>query len=305
MLVGTPGAATSTHVDDEVRAAKEAGLLLRPILFEGVWVRNAFTVKDASLVQDAPLQKDDPRREALWASSIAGLAMSIEESSALSSGQPSPAVLKRIEKGCTFRKRNERLRAASYALGGVLAALIIAIAVAGIAAANSAKEAAHQQRIASARRASANSQEQRAQAFRMTDWADRLQGSALLAVEAAQRMSAEGLPASEADRALRDLFGVLPCFVRRLDTEQNVTLTFVPPRAAYVAVIEEDPACEVFPIGAKYNVLQPLSRAVVESPRRERRPTPERVRTGRELAKRRDDRTFLFQLRRNVRGRRG
>ena len=110
VLVGTPGAAGSKHVDEEIRVAKEAKLLILPILFEGVWVRNAYTVKDGRLVQDAPFEKNDARREALWANEIAGLSISIDESSSLLSGEPSSNVINRIEKACTFRRRNARLR---------------------------------------------------------------------------------------------------------------------------------------------------------------------------------------------------
>lgn len=142
VLVGSPGAAKSVHVAQEVAELKRRGRKIIPIAFDGILLRNNVTVRNGSLerivARGTPITVD----EALWAADIEGLPLSCEKVAALKTGDPSPDVISRIEKTFTFSRKDERLRKTTAAIGVVLIILIGASIVAGYVATKKGKEAA-------------------------------------------------------------------------------------------------------------------------------------------------------------------
>lgn len=129
VLVGTEGAASSIHVNEEVRTIKLLKRPIAPIVFEGVRLRDDKTPKDGRLVRLSELPPETPvlsAPEAVWAEEIEGQALTCEDNAALETGKPSDRVLNTIEKTFTFRTRDQRLRLSSTVIGVVLLALIVA-----------------------------------------------------------------------------------------------------------------------------------------------------------------------------------
>jgi len=143
VLVGTPGAAKSAAVGQEIIEFTRLKRVIIPIDFDGAG------------------------RRADWWSSIEGLALSEEFSaSALKSGKPSPEVVTRIENTFNFTRKDLRLRSAAVLTAVLLILLIASSIIAGIIAGNKAveagrkaREAAEQARLAELAKAAATKQQ--------------------------------------------------------------------------------------------------------------------------------------------------
>jgi WD40 repeat protein len=120
VLVGTPAAAVSEAVGQEIREFHKTGRMIVPIDFDGA------------------------TRRAAWWPSIEGLHLSAERTAALTTGDPSPEIVNRIEKTYVFRRRDQRLRAATIATTVVLAVLVGVAAIAALLAGREARKAAIQ-----------------------------------------------------------------------------------------------------------------------------------------------------------------
>ncbi len=142
VLVGSPSAAKSVHVAQEVAELKRRGRKIIPVAFDGILLRNNVTVRNGSLERIVASGASITVSEALWAADIEGLPLSCEKVAALKTGDPSPDVISRIEKTFTFSRKDERLRKTTAAIGVVLIILIGASIVAGYVATKKGKEAA-------------------------------------------------------------------------------------------------------------------------------------------------------------------
>jgi WD40 repeat protein len=249
VLVGTEGAARSRHVTEEVRKLKRMKRLIVPIVFEGVLLRNGFTPgftpQGEALVHVTTLPEDDPRRqakeEALWAKEIEGQPVSCVQREALRAGEPSAAVLNRIVKACTFWRRDKRLRMTSSAVAVLLMLLIAASVWTGNEARRAAADAEKQQGIAVGWLAVTSAESSRAKFLAMDEnWADMLQKSVLLAVEAASRLSGRGVPPAVSDQSLRVSLSELPRSVQRFEHQHGVKETMLTPDGRYLITKEDD-----------------------------------------------------------------
>lgn len=106
VLVGSDGATQSKAVAEELAEFKRTKRMIVPIDLGGV-IRNA-----------------------QWWTQIEGLHPAPETSEALVSGNPSPAVVNRIEKTFKFTRRDQRLRRTSLVVGAILLLLIAGTVVA-------------------------------------------------------------------------------------------------------------------------------------------------------------------------------
>ena len=162
VLVGTREAAKSKHVADEVSELKRMRRMIVPIVFNRVLLSDDFTPKDGVLVRRGLLGEADQaeveKKEALWAQMVQGLPMSCEKSSTLQTGEPTMVVLNRIEKTCTFWRKDQRLRITSYAVTVLLVLLMAASAWMGNEA--SAKRKLAAQKTAEAKAAEQTAKEQ-------------------------------------------------------------------------------------------------------------------------------------------------
>ncbi len=179
VLVGTSGAAHSLAVGQEIQEFCKTRRLIIPIDFNG-------SVRTAN-----------------WLPAIEGLPLSNEAEAALRSGDPSPEVINRIEKSYTFRRKDQRLRAATVVTTVILAALLIAAGVAaGIAetarrnAVEQTRQAAEQTALADA--AKRDARQQQAEAARQKAIA----GDATLEATAQQEIAAEQKRIAEARQLL-------------------------------------------------------------------------------------------------------
>lgn len=170
VLVGTKGAAQSRHVGDEVREIKRMKRMIIPVVFDGVLLKNGYAPVNGALVHIETPDVGDAQAtasaEALWAAEIEGLPVSCERREVLTTGEPSEAILNRIEKTCTFWKKDKRLRAASSAATVLLIILLGASVWAGSVAAAKATEA--RQKTAEADAAEGRAREQQAIAEKKT-----------------------------------------------------------------------------------------------------------------------------------------
>lgn len=150
VLVGTPGAAASTHVTDEVRLFLERGRPVVPAIFSGVRLARGRVCKDRRL---APVESGNPEpslpegapqpepKEALWARDIDGLAAYCEDDEALISGEPASALLNRVQKTVGYWRMRRRQLVASTIVLVVLIALVLASVGFGARATQKALEA--------------------------------------------------------------------------------------------------------------------------------------------------------------------
>ncbi len=165
VLVGTPSAAKSKHVAQEVAELKRRGRKIVPVAFDGVVLRNGLTVTNGRLTKAEPVANAVLADEALWAADIEGLPLSCEQTEALKTGDPSPEVLSRIDKTFTFARKDERLRKTTTGVAALLLVLIGASVVAAYVAAKKGREATvkTEQAAKAESRASASAQRAREQ----------------------------------------------------------------------------------------------------------------------------------------------
>jgi hypothetical protein len=100
VLLGTPGAAASVAVGEELRL---------------------FVARQGIVI---PIDIDGSCRTAPWAGTIAGLALTCETAGALVQGEVAPAVRDRIIDSCTFTRRNQRMRRVFFTTLGTTVALL-------------------------------------------------------------------------------------------------------------------------------------------------------------------------------------
>lgn len=147
VLVGTEGAACSTHVADEVSAFKRKRDLIVPVIFDPVVIRGRVQCKNGKVYEaivdkrslPAPGASED--QEATWAADIEGVPPACESVGALESGNPSSNVVNRIEKTFTFNRKDQRMRKASafaaaalvLMIGASVVAFSVALVKAGVA----------------------------------------------------------------------------------------------------------------------------------------------------------------------------
>ncbi len=111
VVIASPGARESVAVASEIRAFKESGELHR----------RAIIVINVA----------DSLKTTVWADLVEGLPEVVEELPNLADGVPTPLVVQRIQSAAIFRKRNDRLRHATFiavllvGLGAVIAAGIL------------------------------------------------------------------------------------------------------------------------------------------------------------------------------------
>jgi WD40 repeat protein len=127
VLVATSGAAESVHVAEEMAEFSKTGRVIIPIGFEGV--RFADGVLKGRSIKQVSASPAEPS-SALWAQSIQGLPVAIEDSGALLTGKPSTSVVSRIEGSVAFQKKDVRLRKIAKIVGVALLILLTAIAIA-------------------------------------------------------------------------------------------------------------------------------------------------------------------------------
>lgn len=140
VLVGSEGAAQSTHVAQEVAEMKRRGRRIVPVAFEGVLLRGGVTCVDGALARVGHAVTGT-HTEAMWAGDIEGLPVSCERGGALKTGEPSAEVVSRIEKTFTFSRKDERLRRATTFVAALLLLLVGASVVAGYVATRKGQEA--------------------------------------------------------------------------------------------------------------------------------------------------------------------
>ena len=127
VLVASPAAAASEQVANEVVEFRRTG---RAII---------------------PIDIGSALRSASYWPHLEGLHISSDADEALTTGDPSPDVLNRIEKTHTFTRKDRRLRSATAATTAVLAVLVVAAVVAAFIASREAGKALDQQRLARSR----------------------------------------------------------------------------------------------------------------------------------------------------------
>jgi len=131
VLVGSPGAARSDAVRQEVMQFLKTKRMVVPIDFGGAI------------------------RETAWWPSVQGLPWSTEPVSALDTGEPGSATISRIENTHTYTRRDQRLRRTAFATAAVLAVLLLSAAAAGLIATRQAKNALSATQAADSARAEA------------------------------------------------------------------------------------------------------------------------------------------------------
>jgi hypothetical protein len=102
VVIASPGARESVAMASEIQAFKESGELHR----------RAIIVINVA----------DSLKTAVWAGLVKGLPEVMEQLPNLPDGVPTPLVAQRIQSAATFRKRNDRLRNATF-----IAALLVAV----------------------------------------------------------------------------------------------------------------------------------------------------------------------------------
>lgn len=172
LVVGSPAAASSEQVDKEVAAFRRRNWRIVPID-----VGNA--------IERAP-----------WFPLIEGLALEREPASVLESGQPSPAVIRRVRSSYTYSKRNRRVR---RTLGAAATGLLLLLA----SSIYSALEASARQQETRARQLVLDANQLRA------EQGARLPTAALLAAEAERRLADLGADRGPAVRSLGESLSLL------------------------------------------------------------------------------------------------
>jgi WD40 repeat protein len=131
VLVGSPGAARSDAVRQEVTQFLTTKGMVVPIDFRGAL------------------------REASWWPSVQGLPWSTEPPSALETGEPSPATISRIENTHLYTRKDQRLRRITAVTAAVLGVLLPSAAAAGVIATRQTRNALDAARAAGSARADA------------------------------------------------------------------------------------------------------------------------------------------------------
>jgi len=114
-------------------------------------------------------------------------------------------------------------------------------------AADAAKTAERARGIAIGRQASLDAMSSRTKSIALEKgWSDPLQHSALLSIEAARRLSGRGIPAADADRALRDALDLFPRGVQKYAYERDIDAALLSATGKYFITIEEDAAVRIW-----------------------------------------------------------
>lgn len=146
VLVGTPGAANSKHVSEEVLEMSRRRRPIVPIIFPGVRLLADKTSNGEKIVPAADLVGQGisvNSNQALWAAAIAGLPMLCECNEVLTSGEPSGEIVNRIRRTFQFWTKDQRLRISSMLIATVLLLLIGGSVWAARLAVLNAAKAAH------------------------------------------------------------------------------------------------------------------------------------------------------------------
>lgn len=138
VLVGTERALISESVKKEIEEFKKTKRTIIPIYFEGA-----------------------PEQSSLYPL-IPGLARSSETKEALTSGNPSLVVVRRVEKSFNYTRRNQRMRRILFGTATVFLVFAVASVLAGIKASNEVVKAAEQTRIAEEARRTADNEKKKA-----------------------------------------------------------------------------------------------------------------------------------------------
>ena len=141
VVIGSAGAGTSIFVVQEVEEFTRAQGTARavPVLF------------------------GEPNATGLWQHSLVGIAPEIEDPRALETGNPSRAIVNRIEKSFQYARSKERLRRYTFGAATMLTLLVLASLVAGVVARNQLAQARKATADANAAKAEAARQQKRAQ----------------------------------------------------------------------------------------------------------------------------------------------
>jgi WD40 repeat protein len=172
VVVGSPAAAVSTSVLQEVVEFRRRSWRIIPISFGGA-------------LESAP-----------WFEHVEGLAIERESVETLNEGAPSPHVVHRIQSSYVYSKRNGRVR---RTLGAAAAALMVLLAVSIYAS----REATARQQETRARQILLEANQLR------SEQGAALPATVLLAAEATQRLSGLGVEAGAAVRSLGEGLSLL------------------------------------------------------------------------------------------------
>jgi WD40 repeat protein len=188
-----------------------------------------------------PVDFDDAVYKARWYKLIEGIAPEPEKHPhALDDGEPSPAVVSRIEKQFKYMRRNVRLRRITYATAAVLGVLILASVVAAVYAGQQLKNAESASRQAADARRDAESargqaREEQAKAEAAGREAREAQARAEKAQDAAKQAEADAEQAKAEAAAQKRLADVAAA-----DAREKTRLAAEAARRAQIAQAEAD-----------------------------------------------------------------
>jgi WD40 repeat protein len=182
VLVASSGAAASNNVGKEIEAYRATGRIIIPIDI-------------ASAIGSA-----------IWKGLVVGLAVSPETVAVLETGTPSAAVVNRIEKSFTFRRRDQRLRLIAAATAGVVGVIALIGVFATQQTIRKTAEAERATRLAETQTRIAEARGLSNQAeFLASQQPAEIEAATLLATESAQRFESV-----EAQQALEHTLTLLP-----------------------------------------------------------------------------------------------
>ena len=216
VLVGTPGAASSPMVREEVKQFSKTG-----------WLRSHRAI--------LPINVAGGFDQVSW-NELTGLHRTTETEEARMDGLPSESVVRLIVNSHSYMRRNQRARWLSL---GAAAMLVISAGASSLAMWQ-AQQTVRQTEIASARLLTEQANVTRAQS------PGNLPLSVLLAASSMQRLESLGLREATTDRALREGLALLPAPVMRVGHQFRVAGLALSPDRKYLATAGEDKVVRIW-----------------------------------------------------------
>ena len=224
IIVVSRGAAGSSFVRQEVDAFVAMKRLIIPII-----------------ASDVDLETSWPELARLHTVTV------VEDADAIHNAEPSERVIRRVAPSAEFITQAQRLRrSVQAAVGGIAVLLVTALLISTVTIQDANETATKQTGIADGLASSARADVLRAESLQSNDWAQQIQESTLLAIDAAQKLTANGHPPGPSYESLRRSLDILPRSMHDFASAHPIEKAFLSADGRYLIAEEKDARLRIY-----------------------------------------------------------